>query len=519
MTLHDCTIDMFNGPNALRAMLHLSDRWTVAAIQVENGVIGTLDDDDPSEPIIELERAADLKDIDTGKIVIDVRLRHGLRHICPHCGKPAGIKKWVSTEYDTAPMNGMKCVLRVRSPQLHCDACSCYTVVPCPLVRRNCTYTKDLEVQILRCLLDSNFKQTAEQMMTSPYIVTKTLSNVVNEGLERRVLGPVTELYVDEIHFGVRDGKDVFITVFSDQNHDLLYLTEEHTQACMMEMRDLLESNGRRPKDVKYISMDMAKPFKAGAEKYFPKARIILDRFHLMKNINEALEKVRKRTYRELDDEQRKGVGRIKYTVLYNSDNLPEKHKGRMESIRLMLPELALAYDLKEEFRTVFECRTRKKGRKALEKWFERVVESGIEELITKGTSIMERLDDILPWFTHRMSNGVAEGLNNKLQKIKSDSYGFRHPANYINFAYFRKARIPIVVRRPGVASPNAGHEIRRTQAVPCPDVRRTSAARTSLNRTRSRRGQRGAPGATCTASPIGIRSSPRRLQTGSYNP
>ncbi len=96
MTLNDCTIDMFNGPNALRAMLHLSDRWEVSAFRVDDGVIGTYDDDDPSKPVIELEKASDLKDIDTGEIVIDVRLRHGLRHRCPDCGGPVGIKKWTS---------------------------------------------------------------------------------------------------------------------------------------------------------------------------------------------------------------------------------------------------------------------------------------------------------------------------------------------------------------------------------------------------------------------------------------
>ncbi len=312
---------------------------------------------------------------------------------------------------------------------------------------------------------------------------------------------PVTELYVDEIHFGVRDGKEVFITVFSDQNHDVLYLTDDHTKECMREMSDFLISHGRKPKDVKFMSMDMAKQFKAGAKEYFPKAKIILDRFHLMKNVNEALNNVRKRTYRELDEEKKEGIGKIMYTLLYNADNLPEKHEGRMKNIRMVLPELAVAYDLKEEFRLVFEHKTRKGGKEAFEKWYGRVLESGIKELIKKAESMMERLDDILPWFTHRISNGGAEGLNNKIQKIKSDAYGFRHPKNFMDFIYFRKARIPISVRRRAHVHAPWGFRpiLFRLCLVPMSDGRAQRGRRLTGQ---ARWGQPGTPGASRTASP-----------------
>lgn len=447
MTCYDCTDEMFNGSIPLLAAMHLgSNRWDASAIIAKEGEIGTFDDDDPSKPVLRLESAADLKKVDAGELTIRVELKHGLMHRCSCCGGPAAVKTWVTTSYDTAPINGMKTTLEVTSPQIYCESCSKYSVVPCPAVRTNCTHTKELEIQVLKCLLDGNFTQTAERMQTSHYIVTKILKRAVEDGLERRILGPVTEIYVDEVYFGVRNGEEIFVTVFSDQNHEVLHLTKDHTQGCMKEMRDLLLSNRRDPNEVKYISMDMAKPFKAGAEKYFRKARIVLDRFHLMKNINEALEKVRKRTYRELSGAEKKELGRIKFTVLYNAENLPEKHKERLESIRLLIPELALAYDLKEEFRLIFDCKTREEGKAALIKWYNRVLESGIAELITKANSIMERIEDVLPWFEHRISNGVAEGINNKLQKIKSDAYGFRCLSSFMNLAYFRKAKIPISI-------------------------------------------------------------------------
>lgn len=163
--------------------------------------------------------------------------------------------------------------------------------------------------------------------------------------------------------------------------------------------------------------------------------------------MNETIDDIRKRIYRTLSREEKGALGKVKYTVLYSERNQSEKHQARMENIRMMLPELALAFDLKEEFSMIFECGSAVAARRAFADWYSRVKESGIQEMIEMADRMMDRLDEILPWFSHRISNGIAEGINNSLQKIKSAAYGFRKVENFIRLCYFRKGRIPISVR------------------------------------------------------------------------
>ena len=97
-----------------------------------------------------------------------------------------------------------------------------------------------------------------------------------------------------------------------------------------------------------------------------------------------------------------------------------DKHKEHMVKIRLLNPELALAFNLKEEFFDIFENHNRTAVRSAFFSWYNQVRRSKIPEMISVSKHMLKRLNDILRWFDHKISNAVAEGLNSAYKKIKS---------------------------------------------------------------------------------------------------
>lgn len=109
---------------------------------------------------------------------------------------------------------------------------------------------------------------------------------------------------------------------------------------------------------------------------------MVIDRFHILKGCNNAVDEARKRIIRRLKERGSEIPEKVKYTVLYRRRNQKEKHIERMERIRLYAPELALAFDLKEEFFDMFEeCRNKHTARSRFFSWYNRVRGSKIPEL------------------------------------------------------------------------------------------------------------------------------------------
>ncbi len=156
-------------------------------------------------------------------------------------------------------------------------------------------------------------------------------------------------------------------------------------------------------------------------QEVFPNANLVFDRFHVMKPVNEELNKVRKQTAMTI-----KGS---KFILLKNGVDLSEAERMKLTSILECSKRLKLAYELKEEFREIFEtCHTVEEGKSQLLLWLRKARTIYSDVL----TTIRNHLDGICNYFLSRTTSGVMEGINNKLKLIKRQAYGF------VNFDNFR---------------------------------------------------------------------------------
>ena len=269
------------------------------------------------------------------------------------------------------------------------------------------------------------------------------LDETVSKGLEKQDLSDVHTIFIDEIQS--THGHN-YITMVADQNHRMIAGVEGHDTKSVDDVKNWLKSKGCEPSQIKFVSADMSTAYKSGVDSCFPNAKIIYDHFHVVKSVNEVVDKVRKRTLRELSEETKNGLKHIKHTVLYRKINQNDKHRERMEKIRLLNPELASAFDLKEEFFGIFEKHNRTTARSAFFSWYNRVRGSKIPEMVAVSKRMLKRLNDILRWFDHKVSNAVAEGLNSAYKKIKSAACGYKEPQNLIDMCLFRKGRLNVSI-------------------------------------------------------------------------
>ena len=435
-------IDLSDSPSiAILKMLRLNpERWECTGIAVEPGSLRMFSDSDPDAPIVETTTDY-IRCMDRGSVDIHISSRSGLRHICPNCGKVASIKKYVKHSFDSSPLCGMKTKVSVRVPQLYCHECEVYPVVRCPLVVFNHTYTKLLKLDVLSILSEETVSATASACKIGDGIVFDILNETVEDGKKSQNASNVDTVYLDE--FQSTHGHN-YITMGADQDHRAVTGVLGHDIKSVEETRDWLQSKGCPPEQIKFVCADMSVAYKSGVKSCFPNAKIIIDHFHLNKAVNEALDTVRKRTNRKLKSDGCEYPKNVKYTVLHRKENQNDLHKERMEEIRLLNPELAKAFDLKEEFFMFFDCEGREVARSRFFTWYNHAKHSKIKEMADVAGRMLKRLNDILRWFDHRISNAVSEGLNNAYKKIKSAAYGYRKPENLIDMCLFRKGRLQV---------------------------------------------------------------------------
>jgi transposase len=167
-----------------------------------------------------------------------------------------------------------------------------------------------------------------------------------------------------------------------------------------------------------------------------PNANVTADRFHVMKQVNDELDTMRKtekKTALSLDDKSEKerileALNKSKYSLIKNEDSLNEKQKSKLKSVQEVLPNLAKMHALKEEFRDIFET---------TKSWGDSIIKlldwmyNALSYFPKSIGTIIRWFGEIVGYFDSRTTSGTVEVINNKLKLIKRLGYGFRNFSNF----------------------------------------------------------------------------------------
>jgi transposase len=184
---------------------------------------------------------------------------------------------------------------------------------------------------------------------------------------------------------------------------------------------------------VEVCCADMWDAYHQAAETKLKKARRVVDRFHVMKNLNDALSKARRSIQKQADEATKTLLKGCRWWLVKNQENLDEEDQAGLEQALAASAELKACYQLKEDFRNWFNQNTdREQAEQALQVWIGRVEASGFDALKSFVKTLQNWKESILNYFDGRHTNGFAEGVNLKIRMIHRRAYGYR------NFEQFR---------------------------------------------------------------------------------
>jgi transposase len=179
---------------------------------------------------------------------------------------------------------------------------------------------------------------------------------------------------------------------------------------------------------IRLVVMDMWKPFRNACAAHAPGAAMLYDKFHALRHLGEALDKVRRNEYARLRGEDRKFIKGQRYTLLSHRENLSLDGKKALRTLLKANKRLQTAYLLKESFGQLWDYRSVAWARKFFENWRASLKGQKLEPFEKFAKMIDSHWEGIAAYCLpeNKVSLGFVEGLNNKIRVIQRRAYGLR---------------------------------------------------------------------------------------------
>jgi transposase len=360
-------------------------------------------------------------------LVVPVEPRKGSQPRCSVCGlKGAAYDRLPERRFQFVPLWGIAVFLLYAMRRVGCPVHG-VKVESVPWAVGKQRLTRSFCLFLAHWARRLSWKETAKVFGTSWNRVYEAVRWVVEFGLEHRNLAGVEAIGVDEVHFGKGQQYLTLVYQIDAGCRRLLYVGRERTARTLLRF---FHDMGRPwCSGVKFVCSDMWKPYLKVIAKKLGTAVHVLDRFHIVAKLNEAIDQVRRCEVRRMKDQgYRNKLVDTKYCFLKNPKNLTPKQKTRLADVLRYDLKSVRAYLLKESFQLFWTYASPYWAEWYLRKWCTRAMRSRLDPVKKFVGTIRRHQSLILNWFKARKaySCGVVEGLNRKVNLITRKAFGFR---------------------------------------------------------------------------------------------
>ena len=344
--------------------------------------------------------------------------------ICPRCG---AISQTIHDEEPRCVRHldvwGKRTFLHFLSRRFDCEQCKRSFTEELAFIDAKRRQTRAFEQEIYQSCIGSNKKKVAKDKGLSQSSVrdifnrwARRQERALGSGELTRVLG------IDEISLKKRHQQ--FALVASDiERRCLVAVLPSRDKESLEQWFDSLSDSQR--KAIRFVSIDMWAPYRLAVSNKLAQATVVVDRFHVMKQLNTRVTQLRSSIQRNATPEVRSALKGSRWVLVRNRCDLKEAEQAQLDKILVLCPQLRTLYLLKEEFRAIFEkVHCRDKARKFLAAWVLKAQYTGNKFVKKFVTTVNNWREEILNYFIERITNGFVEGLNGSLRSITRAAFG-----------------------------------------------------------------------------------------------
>jgi transposase len=349
------------------------------------------------------------------------------KYRCSECGSAAVHAQGHKDRFlRSLPIGGKPTFVCLKVARVLCFHCELTRQVKVPFADPWRTYTHAFERYALDLSRFGTIQDVADHLGVSWDIIKDMQKRHLVRKYSKPKLKNLKEIAIDELAIG--KGHRYITVVLNLRSGAVVFVGDgKGAEALTLFWRRLRAAHAK----VRAVATDMSKAYIKAVRENLPRAIHVFDHFHVIKLYNEKLSAFRRELYRELtDDHERKILKGTLWLLLKNPENLDEERNETQrlaDALELNTP-LTTAYYLKEELRQIWWQDSKAAARRLLDAWIRRAEASGIGMLKRFAATLQAHRAGILAYYDCRISTGPLEGLNNKIQAMKRQAFGFRDP-------------------------------------------------------------------------------------------
>lgn len=360
----------------------------------------------------------------TATIVVETEKQSELE-VCPRCATPSrSIYDHRQAKIRDAPVRDMAVRLLVRKRRFSCRPCGRPFTEPVPGIRKGYRSTERYRRSLLwACENFSDLTRVRRAYRCSSGYLYNALYTQLELERRKRLYPWPKVIGIDEHFFRRgRGGFRQFVSMIVDyKNRSLKELVEGRTGA------DLEAALGYIPgrENVQWAVLDMCDPYRNFIRNFFPNARLVADKFHVLRLLTPHINRQR----RLITGDRRSAI--IRRLLLRNRPSLEHRQRWAVATWLDQHPVLRELYQYKEALHSLYRIRGIGRADAALTALTDRMAASTLPEIRTLRRTLLHWRREVLAYFESGLTNGRTEGFNNKAKVVKRRAYGYRSFRNY----------------------------------------------------------------------------------------
>jgi transposase len=363
----------------------------------------------------------------------------GVKYGCAACGGEHTAYDRVERVWKHLRFFEYPAFIHASVPRIRCVESSKVSNVVVPWARNGSGFTLLFEAFMVGLAAQMPMSKVGEMTGESGQTVFRVIEHYVNAARAKEDWSDVKKLGIDETSSS--KGHHYISSTVDLEQGKVLSLTPGKDSTVIGSLLDDLEAHSGLKTNITEVSADLSKAFRKGVQDELPDVTITSDRFHVMQLVAKAQDKVRQREY---TTSKSRNFKNMRFALLSNPDRQTDKQKEIIRQLKEENSDAVKAYEIRLILKDIYDLDTEKTARDSINAWIEIVQESGIPEMIKAAATIREYIEEILQYFTSKITNGIVEGINTIIQLIKRRAKGYKNINNFITMIYLKCGKLKL---------------------------------------------------------------------------
>jgi transposase len=317
--------------------------------------------------------------------------------------------------------------VRCRIPRADCKSHGVKTI-SFPWAAPRSQFTLLFERFAIDVLLGARSIRKAQEILGISWDQAQRIQEMaVERGLTQRMLEDVENVGMDEKSFGRGQS---YVSIMTDiEQGRVLDVVEGRDKEAANRLWNAISTEQRN--QIQGVAMDMWEPYMAAARENAPQAAIVHDKFHVAKYLSKAVDDVRRKEHRELRGQGSEILKGTRYVWLTSPANWSDEQRNSFTELKREGLKVGRAWAIKEAFSRFWIYNYGASAQSFFRHWYYWATHSQLQPIINTAKTLQRHLAGLMTYLNHRITNAVTEGLNSKIQTLKSNARGFRNFEHY----------------------------------------------------------------------------------------